>query len=45
MLVGEMVQNNPKIVFYAILGHLGTPNGPKKVLKGLQVDWMYGQMS
>jgi hypothetical protein len=25
ILVGEMVQNNHKIVFYTILGHFGTP--------------------
>jgi hypothetical protein len=29
ILVGLIVQNNQKIVSYAILGHLGTPNGPK----------------
>jgi hypothetical protein len=40
ILVGEMVQNNQKIV-----GHLGTPNGPETVYKGLQMDGMYGPMS
>jgi hypothetical protein len=30
ILVGEMVQNNQKIVFYAILGHLGTPKWTQK---------------
>jgi hypothetical protein len=32
-------------LFYAVLGHLGTPKWIKKVLKGLQVDGMYGSMS
>jgi hypothetical protein len=44
ILAKEMVQTQ-KIVFYAVLGHLGTPNGPKKVLKGPQMDRMYVLMS
>jgi hypothetical protein len=30
ILVGEMVQNNQKLVFYAVLGHLGTPKWTQK---------------
>jgi hypothetical protein len=47
ILVGEMDQNNQKIVyFHGLLRAFGHPtNGPKKVLKGLQVDRMYGPMS
>jgi ABC-type cobalt transport system substrate-binding protein len=37
ILVGEMVQNNHKIVFYAILGHFGTLKWTQKVPKGLQL--------
>jgi hypothetical protein len=41
-LLGEMVS-------YAVIGHLwaiwATPKEPKKVLKGPQVDRMYGPMS
>jgi hypothetical protein len=29
ILVEEMVQNNQKIVFYAVTGHLGTQMDPK----------------
>jgi hypothetical protein len=44
-LVGEIVQNNKKIIFfYVVLGHLGTPNEPKKVLKGPKADMMYAPM-
>jgi hypothetical protein len=45
ILVGAMVQNNQELVFYAVLGHLGTPKWTQKVHKGPQVDGMYGQMS
>jgi len=45
ILLREMVQNSQKIFLYAVLGHLGTPNGPKKVVKDQQVGWMYGLMS
>jgi hypothetical protein len=31
--------------FSAVWGHLGTPNGTKKILKGSQVSRMYGPMS
>jgi hypothetical protein len=40
-----MVQNNQKIVFYAVWGIWEPPNGTKKILKGPQVDGMYGPMS
>jgi hypothetical protein len=33
-----MIQNNEKIVFYALLGHLGTP---KWTQKGTQMGGMY----
>jgi hypothetical protein len=44
-----MVQNNQKTGFFAVFLNLGLfwapPNGPQKMLKGLQVDKMYGSMS
>jgi hypothetical protein len=44
-----MVRNNPQTSFYAVFSILGAiwvpQNGPKKVLKGLQVGWTYGPMS
>ena len=30
---------------FSFRGHLGTPNGPKKVPKGMQVGGIYGPMS
>jgi hypothetical protein len=43
------LKNGPKqpknILFYAVLGYLGTPKWIKKVHKGLQVDGMYDPMS
>jgi hypothetical protein len=29
------------VLFLSVLGHLGTPNGPKKVHRGPQVGRMY----
>jgi hypothetical protein len=48
-----MVQNNQKKVFMLFLAIVGpfffavwaSPNGPRKILKGLQVSGMYGSMS
>ena len=46
ILVEEMIQNNQKIVFSVLFWGIWAPlNGPKKVLKGLQVGVMYGPMS
>jgi hypothetical protein len=43
------MKNSPKqpenSLFYAVLGHFGTPKWIKKVHKDLQVDGMYGPMS
>ena len=33
ILIGEIVQNNHKIVFYAFWGILAPPNGPKRYKK------------
>jgi hypothetical protein len=45
ILLGEMVKNNQKIGFMLFLAILASPNGPKKILRGLQVGGMYGPMS
>ena len=46
ILVGEMVQNNQKLVFFMLFWGIWAPqNGPKKVHKGPQVDEMYSLMS
>jgi hypothetical protein len=46
IFLGEMVQNNQKIVYFMLfLAIWAPPNGPKKVHKGPQVGGMYGTMS
>jgi hypothetical protein len=41
-----MVKNNQKIFIYAFFFSVwAPPNGPRKVLKGMQVSEMYGSMS
>jgi ABC-type cobalt transport system substrate-binding protein len=37
ILVGEIVQNNHKIFFYAILGHFGPPKWTQTIQKGLHL--------
>jgi hypothetical protein len=44
IFVGKLVQNQ-KIDFMLFWDIRATPNGPKKVQKGLQVDGIYALMS
>jgi len=46
ILLGEMVENNQKFfVLMLFLAIWALSNGPKKVLRGLQVGGMYGPIS
>jgi hypothetical protein len=49
ILLGEMVQNDQKKIFFAVFFHFvavrEAPYEPKKVVKDSKVGWMYGQMS